>query len=136
MKSFFLILMMLLPLFAQSDEQIIENLNKIFEVSKEKDYQSACSFIAYQGSDPKRKYKASLNSKSNSELEQAERIVKKIKAYLDISDSNSIENVTTNSSEEFELKVVNVAFKSGSQQLEIPFTFVKTEDSYLLVSID
>ncbi len=136
MKSFYLILLMLLPLSAQSDVQLAESLNNIFEISKEKDYQSACVLIAYQGSDPNRKFKASLNSKSNSELDKAERIVKKIKAYLDISDSYSIKNVTSNSSEEFEFKIINVAFKSGGQELEIPFTFVKTENNYLLVSID
>jgi hypothetical protein len=121
--------------FAQ-DEKVTDTVENLFSVSKLKDYKEACSLIAFTGNDTAKKYKTPLNPKVSTDFEQAERIAKKIKAYLDISDSYEIMSVSSNEENEHKFIDVVVGFKSGKQMLEIDFKFVEVKDNLLLVSLD
>lgn len=126
----------LTPVFGQLNENLESQINKLFELSKARDYETACDHIAYIGENVSRKFTSPLKASNAGELERAERIVKKIKAYLDISDSNSIDDYATKTEDNIEFSIVIVSFKSGGQALEIPFKFAKANDKYLLVEID
>ncbi|MDZ7764893.1 MAG: hypothetical protein U5K00_10750 [Melioribacteraceae bacterium] len=121
---------------AQESEALSKTVGELFAFSKNKNYQAVCSLIAFSGENSSRKYKSSLNPKSKSELDQGKRIAKKIKAYLDISDSHKILRSSSETVDETQLQTLVIAFTSGSQQLKIPFKFVKVEDKFLLVDID
>lgn len=125
--------------FAQ-DEQPGNDVNStveaLFSVCKDKNYSGASALIVYTGPESSRDYAAPLNPKSAAELDKAERIAKKVKAYLDISDSYEILSVGETTSDEKTLLVANIGFKSGKQILEIDFTFIEVNNNLLLVSID
>lgn len=125
--------------FAQdktSDEKVKSTIENLFTTSKNKDYNAACALIVYTGSDSEKSYSVPLNSKSKADLEKAERIAKKIKAYLDISDSYKINSIVEEKNEDKNLTNVEVGFKSGEQVLEIDFKFIEVDNNLLLVSID
>ncbi len=132
-----LLLISLSPVFAQQLNSDLSNeIDQLFSISKNKQYKLAAAHIAFSGENQSRKYIKSLNAENTSELEKAERIAKKIKAYLDISDSYVIKNFSTEKKENFDFTTVTITFKSGNQELDIPFEFVKAKDKYLLVTID
>jgi len=133
-----LVIFLVVP-FAQdqnSDEKIKDTIENLFSVSKDKDYNKACTLIVYTGSDSQKDYTVALNPRSTTDLEKAERIAKKIKAYLDISDSYNINSVVTDKKGDKNFTDVEVGFKSGKQTLNIDFKFVVVNNNFLLVSVD
>jgi len=138
MNKFLLVIIVFsISIFAQSnDERLTESIENLFSVSKQRDYNKACDLIAYTGSDETRYLSAKLNVKNNYELQQAERIAKKIKAYVDISDSYEITSTDNLSEEGGELLHAKIEFKSGKQILEVVFKFVEINEVLLLVEID
>lgn len=131
-----LIFALSISLTAQENDGLSSTVDDLFSFSKNKNYEAICDLIVFTGDDPSREYKSSLNPKSKSELDQAKRIAKKVKAYLDISDSHEILRSSSETVDETEIQTVVVGFKSGNQQLEIPFKFVNIGNKYLLVKID
>lgn len=138
MNKFLLVIIVFsVSIFAQSnDERLTESIENLFAVSKQRDYNKVCDLIAYTGSDETRYLSAKLNAKNNYELQQAERIAKKIKAYVDISDSYEITSTDKISEEGGELLHAKIEFKSGKQILEVVFKFVEINEVLLLVEID
>jgi hypothetical protein len=125
--------------FAQNEtteETVSSAIENLFSVSKSKDYKEACSLIAFTGNDASKYYLVPLNPKVTYDLEKAERIAKKIKAYLDISDSYEIKSVSSHEENEHKFIDVVVGFKSGKQTLDIDFKFVEVNNNLLLVSVD
>ena len=124
---------------AQTDStqiKIESAVQNIIELSKNRDFVGACDFIAYTGVEESRKFNDKLNSKVSREVESAERILKKIKAYLDISDSYELGNIKTKSKKDHEFEVADIIFKSGKQTLKIEFEFIKVNKKYLLAAIE
>lgn len=100
------------------------------------DYKNSAEYIVYSGNDESRKYLEKLNSDNAGELQSAERIGKKVKAYLDISDSYEFIGSKVVTENERTFVFVNTAFKSGKQSLNIEFKFVDVQGKYLLVGIE
>lgn len=126
-----------ISIFTQSvDERLTESIENLFSVSKQRDFNKVCDLIAYTGSDVTRNLSTKLNAKINDELQQAERIAKKIKAYVDISDSYEITSTDKIAEEGMELLHATIEFKSGKQILEVVFKFVEINEVLLLVEID
>lgn len=121
---------------SKTEESAKSTIDELFSASKDKDYKGACALIVYTGSDTEKNYTVPLNPNSEGDLSKAERIAKKIKAYLDISDSYEISSVISQSEDGKRLVNVEVGFKSGKQVLEIDFKFVELDSKLLLVSID
>jgi len=138
MNKFLLVIIVFsISIFAQSvDERLTESIENLFSVSKQRDYNNVCDLIAYTGSDETRNLSSKLNAKNNDELQQAERIAKKIKAYVDISDSYEITSTDKITEEGEELLHATIEFKSGNQVLEVVFVFVEINEVLLLVEID
>jgi len=111
-----------------SEANVKSALTKIFDLSKNQNYESLASLMLYSKKDELRKF----NYKSKSEAKIVKRMSKKIKAYLDLSDSYEYESLTTG--KEFNLPSTNlkVNFKSGDQELTISFLFVDHSGNILL----
>ena len=111
-------------------------LVKLFELSKSKNYASGSFIIVYDGEDLTRRGKESFNYSNPKEKNQVERTCKKIKAFLDLSDSYEfgvMRKVKKNESESFVLPVI---FKSGGITLNTSFSFLKIEGKFLLAEIE
>ena len=126
MKKIMILLIMMFSTFTFAQS---ESLNE--KVSK-----AACALIIYTGVETEKEYRTALNPNSADELSKAERIIKKIKAYLDISDSYVINTAVEKQADDKNFVDVKVGFKSGSQTLEIDFEFIELNNSLLLISID
>ncbi len=103
-------------------------LSKIFDLSKDQNYTALASLLLYEEGKELRSY----NNSVNEEKKTVKRNAKKIKAYLDLSDSYEYKSITfskllNNPSAELE-----VNFRSGDQELTISFIFVDIAGKILL----
>ncbi|MCZ7603383.1 MAG: hypothetical protein QY331_03270 [Melioribacteraceae bacterium] len=120
----------------QIDSSLSGSLEGFFTAVQKADYKNSAEYIVYSGNDESRKYLEKLNSDNAGELQSAERIGKKVKAYLDISDSYEFIGSKVVTENERTFVFVNTAFKSGKQSLNIEFKFVDVQGKYLLVGIE
>ncbi|GBD91613.1 hypothetical protein BMS3Abin04_02345 [bacterium BMS3Abin04] len=115
------------------DKSVVKaSLNKIFELSKSNKYQEAAKLFAYKGNDKTRSFKSTFDYSKRIEKSQVRRNCKKIKAYLDLSDSFEYDGFTTKKIDGILNYILNVKFKSGSQSLNITFKFVKINGKFVL----
>lgn len=122
--------------FAQTEEEkdaIKNTFAKIVEISKQKDFSNAKGLLAYSGENEERNLKSPLNLDDPDDSNIARRIMRKIKALFDISDSYSVLAITKNTKNNISLYVLTANFKSGAQNLTSNFTFVKINNNFLLV---
>lgn len=125
--------------FAQTDSTTIKvnsAIENLFAVSEKSDFRGACGLIVYVGGEATKNYNTKLNSNNASDLQRAERLVKKIRAYLDISDSYEVLGNKTVSKKDQEFIAADVAFKSGNQILKMQFQFSNVNGELLLASIE
>lgn len=118
---------------AQSSQDVLKN---ILEFSKAKKFSEAAAFIAYDGTDEAKKFKVAFDANNDNELNSVKRICKKVKALIDISDSYEIGSAKEEKKDGLDWTVIEVSFKSGSQNLKTLFSFVKVNDKFLLGDID
>lgn len=116
--------------------KIQSQTDKIFELSKANNYIALSSIIAYNGTDNNRAWKDSFNAEEKDELNKVKRISKKIKAFLDVSESYEFGNYSTKNESEGTWYVQSVIFKSGNQSLTVKFAFLKIKNEFLLGDID
>jgi hypothetical protein len=122
-------------IFAQTDSEkdVIKNtFAKIVEISKQKDISPATGLLAYSGDNKTRDLKTPLNFADTEDNNSARRLLKKIKAFFDISDSYSVVNIQTKNINDVITYVLTVNFKSGAQNLTSNFVFVKIDNKFLL----
>ena len=138
-KLFVLIISFYFIGFAQTDSNTVKvnsAIENLFAVSKKSDFREACGLIVYIGGETTKNYNAKLNSNNEADLQRAERLVKKIRAYLDISDTYDILGNKTVSKKDQEFVAVDVAFKSGNQILKMQFQFSNVNGELLLADIE
>ncbi|HPN38293.1 MAG TPA: hypothetical protein PL041_07805 [Melioribacteraceae bacterium] len=117
----------------EDEKNTIKNtFAKIVEISKQKDVANAAGLLAYTGENTARNLKAALNFSDSEDNNSARRLLKKIKALFDISDSYTVNNVTKGLKNDVPTYVLSVSFKSGAQNLTSSFTFVKIDNKFLL----
>ncbi len=120
---------------AQSDNwknKTKSTLEKIFELSKKGDYKTAADYFVNTSSDPAKKYNVTYNFTNRKEKSKVKRNCKKIKAYLDLSDSFEYAGFQKKKIDGIERYIVNVKFKSGNQALNISFNFIKLNGKFVL----
>lgn len=124
-------------LLAQNTEQdsIKSLINKLFKFSKVENYAQAASLLAYDGNDQSRYLISPMNINDNKEEAKVKRIVKRIKAMLDISDSFDFGEFSMKSDPKFNIYRMEVLFKSGGQELKTLFSFVKYSKTFLLTDL-
>jgi len=140
MKTTINILMVLLltlgsVLTAQTEDEknIIKNtFAKIIEISKQKDITPATGLLAYSGDNQARNLKSPLNFADTEDNNNARRLLKKIKALFDISDSYVVLNIQQGTKNDVTTYILTANFKSGAQNLTSTFTFVKINNNFLL----
>ncbi len=123
--------------FAQNiktGEQVKSALGKIFELSKSNKYKLAAEYFAYTGEDNARNLKSTLNYGVREEKSIIRRNCKKIKAYLELSDSYEFGKLETKEIDGVKHYILQVIFKSGSQNLNISFDFIKLNNKFVLAS--
>lgn len=120
---------------AQNNE-IRSSIDKIFKLCKDKKYESAADMMAYSGSDTERNYSSTYDYSNNSEKSKVDRMCKKIKAFLDISDSYEVGSASQNNKMGPDFYTTQVSFKSGSQTLNTSFSFVKINGKFALAEIE
>lgn len=108
------------------------SLNKIFELSKSGNFKDAAKLFAYKGNDKTRLFKSTFDYSKRTEKSKVRRNCKKIKAYLDLSDSFEYNGFVTKKIDGVLNYILNVKFKSGSQSLNITFKFIKINGKFVL----
>jgi len=116
---------------AQTSEADIKSaLTTIFDLSVKENFNKAAGLMLYENGTEKRTY----NTADNSELKTVKRQCKKIKAYINLSDSYEYSNFTQTKVDGINGAVLEVVFKSGDQKLKISFNFVNLSGKLLLAS--
>jgi hypothetical protein len=131
--SMFILISLFLTISIYSQNEITEteaktSLTNLFDLSKSKSYEEASLFLAYNGKDEAKINKVAFNYADKKEKKAVKRKCKKIKAYLDLSDSYEYDGFSSNGNS----GTIKVNFKSGDQELKISFTFVKISGKVLL----
>ena len=113
----------------QIDENALkQTLSKVFELSKSQNFNELSSNLVSSKGDQVRNY--DLQNKSDAKA--VKRTAKKIKAYLDLSDSYEYESIVYNEFKGLPSADLKVNFKSGDQELTISFLFVNQAGKILL----
>ena len=112
-----------------NEVEVKSALTKIFNLSKDQKFAESAKLLLFNEKDEFRAY----NFKNPSEAKSVKRLIKKIKAYLDLSDSYEYESLTSAKMDKFHSADLKVNFKSGDQELTISFKFVKIGENILLV---
>ncbi len=116
---------------AQTSEANVKSaLTTIFDLSVKENYNKAAGLMLYENGKEKRTY----NISNNSELKIVKRQCKKIKAYINLSDSYEYSNFTQTQIDGMNVAILEVVFKSGDQKLNISFSFVDITGKLLLYS--
>jgi hypothetical protein len=122
-------------LIAQTEDEkntIKNTFAKIIEISKQKDITPAAGLLAYNGDNQARNLKSPLNFADTEDNNNARRLLKKIKALFDISDSYVVLNIQQGTKNDVTTYILTANFKSGAQNLTSTFTFVKINNNFLL----
>ncbi len=115
-------------------DEVKSVLSEIFKLSKENKYEKAAGFFAYTGDDKAKYLKTTLNYNVREEKSIVRRNCKKIKAYLELSDSYEYGDFAIKKIDGIDRYTLKVIFKSGSQNLNISFQFIKLGNKFVLAS--
>ena len=110
------------------EDQVKDALTKIFEMSKNNNFVQISKKLLNDESKEIRSY----DPNDKQDLKAVKRIAKKIKAYLNLSDSYEYESISYNSFKNLQSAEIKVNFKSGDQELKISFIFIEKSGSILL----
>ena len=111
-----------------SEDTAKSALTKIFDLSKNQNYSALASLFLYEEGKELRSY----NNSVRGEAKSVKRNAKKIKAYLDLSDSYEYNSITFGKLLNNPSADLEVNFKSGDQELTISFIFVEIAGNILL----
>ena len=111
-----------------SEDTAKSALTKIFDLSKNQNYSALASLFLYEEWKELRSY----NNSVRAEAKSVKRNAKKIKAYLDLSDSYEYNSITFGKLLNNPSADLEVNFKSGDQELTISFIFVEIAGNILL----
>jgi len=111
-----------------SEENVKASLTKIFDMSKNQNFSGISSILLFNQGKEMRTY----NYGNSSEAKSVKRIAKKIKAFLDLSDSYEYKSITKGSYLDKQSTNLEVIFNSGDQKLTISFLFIEHDGKILL----
>ena len=113
-----------------------QRLLKLFELSLNDNYTSACKYIVYRGDDKSREWKDWLNKNNPDELKYSREVCREIKSYLTECSDYELIKFTTETESEGEWCVWQVNFCSQGQVKTKYFAFLKIRGKYCLGDID
>ncbi len=137
-KIFLLIVIICGTLVAQVDpKEIVKNdIERLLRYTKQNNIILAARLIAYKGNDADRNLKDAVNPENEEELKHAKRIVKKLNAFLDLSDTYEFGEFQKKSDKTGDYFIQEVKFKKGQQLLSTDFTFINFQGRYLLTDFE
>ncbi len=107
-----------------------ETVSKIFNLCNDKNYEAMADLLLFKDGNKYRPY----NFSNKSEAKKVKRQCKKIKAYLDLSDSYEYDSFIKGKFNNLPSTILNIIFVSGDQKLKISFEFVKLNGRIFLTS--
>jgi len=110
-----------------NENNIRSALTQIFDYSKNQNFKKLAPLLMDD------EELRTFDYQNSTDQRAVKRVGKKIKAYLDLSDSYSFESLTFGKFENLSSAEVEVNFKSGEQDLNISFIFVEQENKILLI---
>jgi hypothetical protein len=130
-----IIFIIFLPFILAGQDRLNENeikssLTQIFELSKEQDFERLGEKLLNDAS------LKPFNMKNKKDSKSVKRSGKKIKAYLDLSDSYEYKDLEFETFKDLPSANLNVIFRSGSQNLTISFIFVEVDNKILLAKFN
>lgn len=103
-------------------------VSKIFNLCSEKNYGEMANILLFSDKNELRPF----NYANKSEAKVVKRKCKKIKAYLDLSDSYEFDGFVNQEKNNIHYATITIGFISGDQKLKISFNFVKLNGKLLL----
>ena len=113
-----------------NENEIKSSLTQIFELSKEQDFGRLGEKLLNDAS------LKPFNMTNKKDSKSVKRSGKKIKAYLDLSDSYEYKDLEFETYKDLPSANLNVIFRSGSQNLTISFIFVEVDNKILLAKFN
>lgn len=113
-----------------NENRIKSVLKEVFDLSQNQDYSALSKKLLDQ--ETLKPY----NYKNKNDQKTVKRIGKKIKAYLDLSDSYEYENLALAKFKNLSSAELDVIFRSGDQNLTISFIFVEYQGNLYLTKFN
>jgi hypothetical protein len=119
-----------------SDERLKTRLTELFELCQRDDLEAAAAYFVYRGPDKTREWKDVLNSHDAAEREAVESLCRRIKGYLDASDSYQFGAVKVEREREGEWHALEVSFERGDKTEKAIFAFLSVNGHFAIGDID
>lgn len=107
----------------------------LLKLSEEEKYDNIAALIVYSGKDQTRYLKGTYNYSDKKEANEVKRTGKKIKAFIDLSDSHKFGRYSKGTANEVQENNLEVIFKNGEQEIVTVFTFIDVDNKLLLLNI-
>lgn len=118
---------------ADAEQRVKTKAEKFFSLCEEEKYDSMASMIIYSGKDKERYLSDTYNYSERKEATTVKRIGKKIKAFVDLSDSREFGAFSKSSDKDPAEYKLETEFTNGEQKLVGVFTFVEVNGELLLL---
>lgn len=133
--TIFIFLLLIGSLSAQTklnEENLKSSLSKIFDLSKDQNFKDVAPMLI----NIKGKTIQTFDFNKKTDTKSVKRLAKKIKAYLDLSDSYEYESITYGTTDKLPSAELKVNFRSGDQNLTISFIFVEHANKIYLAKFN
>jgi putative salt-induced outer membrane protein YdiY len=117
-------------------EKVKSTISSLFENCKSENMELAAKQIAYMGKDESRNMQGTYNIKDNKEASKVKRIMKKISAFLKISDKYEFGSFNSQTDNGKVVHSIEVLFISGDQKLTTKFSFIEVKEIFLLTDLN
>jgi hypothetical protein len=119
-----------------SDERLKTRLTELFDLCQRDDLEAAAAYFVYRGPDKSREWKDVLNSHDAAEREAVESLCRRIKGYLDGSDSYQFGKVKVEREREGEWHALELSFERGDKTEIVIFAFLSINGQFAIGDID
>lgn len=119
-----------------SVEKVRTAVDNLFTTCKVENIDAAANQIAYTGKDDERNMSGLYDINDKKEASKVKRIVKKVAAFLKISDKYEFGSYAVINDEGKQIHTIEVLFISGEQELTTSFSFVNVKNNLLLTDIN
>lgn len=115
--------------------EVKSTVDLLINLCEEEKYDSIAALIVYSGKDQTRYLKDTYNYSDRKEVSAIKRIGKKIKAYIDLSDSRKFGRYSKSVENKIQNYSLELIFKNGEQEIVTVFTFTEVNDKLLLLTV-
>lgn len=117
------------------ESKVKSTVDLLLNLSEEGMYDSIATLIVYSGKDQTRYLKDTYNYSDRKEANAVKRIGKKIKAFIDLSESRKFGKYSKSVVKEIPNYNLELIFKNGEQEIVTVFSFTEVKNKLLLLNI-